>query len=863
MEQLKYKTRGDSSPQGKPRVYFCCHPQDHSAFFDRISDEILEKQNCAVWYLTDPHAQRSELLLGDLKQMQLFVMPVTYRLLSTPNPALDTEFRFAMENHIPVLPLMQERGLETLFNEKCGDLQFLDKHTQDATAIRYEEKLEKYLDSVLVGDKLAEKIRAAFDAYVFLSYRKKDRRYAQELMRLIHKNDFCRDIAIWYDEFLTPGENFNDSIKAALEKSGLFVLAVTPNLVNETNYIMTTEYPMARTAKKPILPAELVPTDKASLDACYEGLPPCTDAHDDTALSQALQDALRKIAIKESRGSLEHDFFIGLAYLGGVDVEVDHERAVKLITSAAENGLVEAMDKLVSMYRTGLGVARDHQAAVVWLERKISALEKEKQDDVWNGIRIGFDGLEKLLHARKSCAEYYLELCQPQKALEKYQQAKQDAEEFPDFTRMRRNVGEYCLGIGSILLSQGDLSGAKEHFQQALAITQALTEKENSDLERMYMALCQRSLGDVAYEQGQLAVAKEHFEAYLAIWEQFLRDEALPTVRVSCQSMVGAGYDRLGEVARAAGDYDTAQSWYEKLLAVSKEYEYFDNSGVHAAYQRLGDLAILRKDSNTARRWYEALAARQEAEVERLDTPVERNLLFACYSRLALVLQMQGLSQEAEAYAVKGLSLCESLLQNSTDLTLRLGQAGSYELLGRLAVEQGDVSSAIKHHKKALDLRQQLAQENPTVQIRRLLAGSYEALGGGAMIQEAFSSAAEYLREALAIREKLASETENAEDKLQLFRCYTFRAGSALGQRDRGLAKTLSEKAISALEALQQDDENPQILSMLAEAYYIAGAASVLKRRRRWNQAISIYERLSRMYPDVKAYQRQLQILKQ
>ena len=51
-------------------------------------------------------------------------------------------------------------------------------------------------------------------------------------MRLIHKNEFCRDIAIWYDEFLTPGENFNDAIKEALQKSGLFVLTVTPNLVN-------------------------------------------------------------------------------------------------------------------------------------------------------------------------------------------------------------------------------------------------------------------------------------------------------------------------------------------------------------------------------------------------------------------------------------------------------------------------------------------------------------------------------------------------------------------------------------------------------------------------------------------------------
>lgn len=215
-------------------------------------------------------------------------MPITTKLLCSQNVALDIEFKFALENHIPVLPLMQERGLEELFNLKCGDLQFLDEHNNDSTAISYTEKLEKYLASVLIGDELAAKIRAAFDAYVFLSYRKKDRKYAQELMHLIHKNDFCRDIAIWYDEFLTPGENFNDSIKEALQKSGLFVLTVTPNLINEPNYVMTTEYPMAKQDGKLILPAELVPTDREQLSEKYEDIPQPADAHNEAELSEAL-----------------------------------------------------------------------------------------------------------------------------------------------------------------------------------------------------------------------------------------------------------------------------------------------------------------------------------------------------------------------------------------------------------------------------------------------------------------------------------------------------------------------------------------------------------------------------------------------
>ena len=66
--------------------------------------------------------------------------------------AHNTVFRHAMERHIPVLPILEEGGIERDFDKKCGNLQYLDP--------------------------------------------------------------FCRDIAIWYDEFLVPGEDFNDAIRA-------------------------------------------------------------------------------------------------------------------------------------------------------------------------------------------------------------------------------------------------------------------------------------------------------------------------------------------------------------------------------------------------------------------------------------------------------------------------------------------------------------------------------------------------------------------------------------------------------------------------------------------------------------------------
>ena len=101
MSKLNYKTRGGSSPQGKPRVYFCCHPADFEKYFELISEEVLAEQNCTIYYETEPYEPYDEEeLFSYLGQMQLFIMPVTTKLLTRKNRAVDLEFPFAKEHHI-------------------------------------------------------------------------------------------------------------------------------------------------------------------------------------------------------------------------------------------------------------------------------------------------------------------------------------------------------------------------------------------------------------------------------------------------------------------------------------------------------------------------------------------------------------------------------------------------------------------------------------------------------------------------------------------------------------------------------------------------------------------------------------------
>lgn len=359
MAELQYKTHSNRSPNGLIRTLFIAPEEDFDRYFKEITDQILEiSRNIAIYYTRNPE-DLPEDVIGS---MRLVIVPVTMAFLH-PDCRWRTEvFDKARELHIPLLPILKQAGIEPFFNRICAQIQFLDGVTKDETAIAYEDKLKTFLDTVLVDDETMKKIREAFDAYIFLSYRKKDRKYAQQIMHLIHENPFMRDVAIWYDEYLVPGEDFNDSIRDAMLKSKLITLVVTPNLVNEENYVQQIEYPMARKEGKRILPVEAVATDAESMRQQYDGIADAVRAEDKDALSAALSEVFVSEGMKENDDP-DHLYFIGLAYLMGIDVEADAGRAVEILKRALVLGNLQAGYQLIDCYMEGRYVRRDYEIA--------------------------------------------------------------------------------------------------------------------------------------------------------------------------------------------------------------------------------------------------------------------------------------------------------------------------------------------------------------------------------------------------------------------------------------------------------------------------------------------------------------------
>ncbi len=349
MAEMICRTKGNSLPGGKARVYFTCHPADFDKYFDKICEDIFRTHDCAIYYTPDmTEVIREEEMDTDLGSNNLFVVPVSFCLLTEESRTMSTDFPYAKSHDIPVLPFMMEQGIDAIYSlpDRFGEMQYLPCCAGDGTEIAYQDKLKKYLDSVLFSDETAKRVRESFDAYIFLSYRKTDRRYANELMRLIHENPEYRDIAIWYDEFLTLGESFKKNIDKMLHTSKLFALLVTPHLLETPNFVMDNEYPTAITANIDILPTEMEPTDKEALRQSYDGIPDCVDPYDSEAFRQRLAESLSNLVDKENDSDPEHKFLIGLAYFEGIDMEFDRERGLSLMKEAAEEGCIDAMMQL-------------------------------------------------------------------------------------------------------------------------------------------------------------------------------------------------------------------------------------------------------------------------------------------------------------------------------------------------------------------------------------------------------------------------------------------------------------------------------------------------------------------------------------
>lgn len=404
--ELQYKTRSENPAYGKNNLFLHASMED-SARFDRIAGDILglySGLNYTVWSAKDPRAVFENTNSPDLARMAVFMPLITTgyirmfrRYASENGDRCGFSLADLNEKGVTVVPIILEEEAENDFNRTFGNLHCLKAASPD----QLRSKIEKYLNDYFGSQELREEIlRDAFGKKLFLSYRKIDRAQALTVMKAIHDTEHGKTAAIWFDDFLYPGNDFNNQIAKELNGCDAMVLNVTPNILNEGNYVLETEYPNAKKllGDDRIIPLETVETDKDALERLY-AFRECIDPNE----SVRLDERLAHVPGKEKQISPYGAWLLAMAFLNGICTEIDVQRAVSLLKFAGDHGIWRACRQLGFLYISGTGVKRDTKASISWKYKAYQLLVKEVKasactdegiyEDLYELI-FGEDGLE-------------------------------------------------------------------------------------------------------------------------------------------------------------------------------------------------------------------------------------------------------------------------------------------------------------------------------------------------------------------------------------------------------------------------------------------------------------------------------------
>ncbi len=368
---LKLRTRLNVSPAGRGRIMLYFHESQKTFIEQDFIEEILQMKDCAIYY-PDPEDQTDQKEQPDSIQMILIL--ITAPLLEAADQ-VSAYLRKAREENIAVVPVLKEAVPVAQYENLFGQMHFLTWYQESNTQLPYKEKIAKALDQYLVTDEMRERIIRNFRKRIFLSYRKSDRDLARKMMVLLHGNEKIRDVAIWYDEMLDAGDEYNMAILDELKASDAFLLLTTPNVLKnaddgQPNYVERIEIPAAKEFEKEIIAVETSPLESGWKERLTLTDQQCVSPAEAADRCVAMLGAGRMTDMTP-----EEQYLTGLAYLDGILVEKNERYGMEYLETSANGGYVPAMKELKERFFSGNGLPRDHERSFYWLNKMIEDAE--------------------------------------------------------------------------------------------------------------------------------------------------------------------------------------------------------------------------------------------------------------------------------------------------------------------------------------------------------------------------------------------------------------------------------------------------------------------------------------------------------
>ena len=410
------------SPEYKPdqlfskNIFLCIHSADRAEYLKILANFILKNGNSFfVWAHKDDkfvlYEDEKEQYLEDIYSNNIFVVAITGNFFKGDDLCL-WEFNMAVKRGMKILPLLIDKEYAERFNEYSGNMHALMPFDEDETAIPFDKKLRTYLENTLKpDDRIISGVKKCFDSSLFISYRKKDRKYIDTLLRTIHSVPELQRVSVWYDESERAGEAYDKQIWDAFLEGEIGILLVTKNLLEEGNFVAKYEYPFIWENRKLLLP---IVADDVDIDEVSDFL--VRSAKENNVTVGSLQGAVRlsdrqgivnfiyDILSKQkliSEGNRENDYYLGIAYQVGFLVEEDVKKALFYFNSAARKGCLDGYERMAMIYRYGLGVSSDIDKAVnIWTEylNYLNKYRDSKDFAVHENIYSAFCNLIDLYH---------------------------------------------------------------------------------------------------------------------------------------------------------------------------------------------------------------------------------------------------------------------------------------------------------------------------------------------------------------------------------------------------------------------------------------------------------------------------------
>ena len=322
-----------------------------------VAEEILECLDCKVYVPQSGHVMGEERMESCIREFSWFVILVSSGLFDGQNSTF-LLLKELIRSHARILPIQIEdtAGLGGRFTEQFGKLHVL-KRFQPAYSTALGWFISERVDHhriVGLSPEQQEIRQHQFRFRTFISYRKKDAQYLGRFLERIRRMPELRDMSVFYDNDLVPGEDYNERLEQEINGSDVVIFIITPNMLEAGNYVIRREYPQAVAGHKLLLPVIMADTDETALAECFPAFSAYVKFGEDVEFAERMT-AFRTEHFGAVPGmSAEQKYFLGYAFEQGEGTERNLKLAETLYREAASEGYHSANAKLAFLHVDGL-----------------------------------------------------------------------------------------------------------------------------------------------------------------------------------------------------------------------------------------------------------------------------------------------------------------------------------------------------------------------------------------------------------------------------------------------------------------------------------------------------------------------------